>query len=203
MILLYTEASPFARKCRLCIAELGAGQDIALRDVGAVSPLAANAAASAQAPLGKIPVLVRPGQAALYDSPVICEYLDAVWQGSLFPADGEARWRALALQALADGAMETAVALRYEAVFRGNGSGDDPWVVRQTARLTSAVDAMARAVADFAPAPTIGELSVASALGYLDLRFEEIAWRRGQAALAAWFDSFAARPSMQSTAPTL
>ncbi|WP_421998766.1 hypothetical protein [Roseovarius confluentis] len=62
---------------------------------------------------------------------------------------------------------------------------------------------MARAVADFAPAPTIGELSVASALGYLDLRFEEIAWRRGQAALAAWFDSFAARPSMQSTAPTL
>lgn len=201
MILLFTDASPFARKCRVLIEELGVADSIELRDVGALSPLDANDMACAQGPLGKVPILIRPLAASLYDSSVICEYINHANQGAAFPDEGEARWRALRLQALADGMMEAAVAMRYDTSFRKNTPHADQWHERQTARLLASVKTLDERVGSFRAIPTIGEISVACALGYLDLRFGNLSWRRGRQSLEKWFSSFSERPSMVVTAP--
>ncbi|MEQ9586784.1 MAG: glutathione S-transferase family protein [Parvibaculaceae bacterium] len=203
MILLFADASPFARKCRVLIADLGADEEIELRDIGPISPLKSDDTVCAQGPLGKVPILIRERAPALYDSGVICEYINHAKQGGLFPVEGEARWCALRLQALADGMMEAAVAVRYDLTFRKNVAHDDQWHDRQAARLLASVEALNDLTGEFCVEPTIGEISAACALSYLDLRFQDLDWRFGRKPLEKWFSSFAERPSMIETQPKI
>jgi glutathione S-transferase len=199
MKLLYSPASPYARKVLVLAHEVGLIDRIAVTTAGA-SPTGPAPEVAAHNPLGKIPALVLEDGTALYDSRVICEYLDGLSAGPrLFP-EGAARWDALIRQALADGLLDAALLTRYERVLRPEERRWDAWESGQTGKIRSALDRFETLVAG-GPALDIGTVAMACALGYLDLRFPDLAWREGRPALAAWFADFARRPSMEATVP--
>ncbi len=150
-------------------------------------------------PLSKIPVLVTEDGVALFDSPVICEYLDTVGDApALFPPSGRARWRALKFQAMADGIMDAAVLRRGESL-RPREPARDATMARQHAAVVRTL----RELDSDLPHPTadIGSLAVACALGYLDFRFAHEPWRASNPALAAWDAAMAEQPGLAATLP--
>jgi len=199
MKLLYSPASPYARKVLVLAHETGLIDRIAVTAATA-SPTGSAAEVAAHNPLGKIPALVLEDGTALYDSRVICEYLDGLSDGPhLFPA-GAARWDALTRQALADGLLDAALLTRYERVLRPEERRWDAWDAGQIGKITAALDRFEALAADL-PALDIGTVAMACALGYLDLRFSDLAWRDGRPALAAWFAVVEREPAMAATVP--
>lgn len=158
-----------------------------------------------QNPLGKIPVLLREDGPAIYDSRVIVEYLDMVAGGGvLIPASGEDRIAALTMLALGDGISDAALLQIYESRFRDPDTHSARWLDHQAGKVARGLAALEAAPPQKLPvsgAAHIGEIAVACALGYLDLRFAG-AWRAGHPALVAWLDAFAARvPAFEATTP--
>lgn len=196
MKLRFSATSPYVRKVTMTIIECG------LEDkVERVVTNAWDAATDLPAdnPLGKVPALTTDDGTVLFDSRVICEYLDSLHDGAkLFPAAGPARWAALRLQALGDGLNDASVARRLEQM-RPDGERSQKWIDRQTAAMVRTLDVLEAEVGGFAEGVDIGGLAVLSALGYLDLRFTEDDWRAGRPKLAAWFDAAAKRRSYQET----
>ena len=195
-------ASPFGRKVKVLAHEAGLFDRLEVVDQ-AVTPVSTNDAVQAANPLGKIPCLVTDEGLALYDSRVICEYLDGLHDGArLFPAAaGPARWRALTFQALGDGIMDAAVGTRYETFLRPEAHRWPDWVRGQKAKVARGIDRLEAEAESFGEAADIGLITAACALGYLDFRFPDDPWRDGHPKLAAWFERFDARPSMQATRP--
>ena len=196
MKLFYSPASPFVRKVMACAIARDLHERITLvRTNPHESPpelLAAN-------PLSLVPCLVTEDGLALFDSPVICEYLDSREDGiPLFPHVAAARWIALKRQAMADGVMDA-------AVFRRQEGARPVEAARQAAmaRRKAAIDRTLAALNADVPhqALDIGTISIGCALGYLDFRFAHEPWRPAAPRLAAWFETFAAHPCMARTAP--
>jgi glutathione S-transferase len=125
--ILYSAASPFVRKCLVCAWELGLFDRLELLPA-APHPVNRDRAVVALNPLGKIPTLVTDEGAVLYDSRVICEYLNSLGDGRLLPAQGASRWTTLAEQSLADGIMDAAVLTRYESAVRPESLRWADWV---------------------------------------------------------------------------
>lgn len=201
MKLYYSPASPFVRKVRVTAAELGLDGRIEPIDV-AVAPIKDNPELKAANPLAKIPALVTDEGEALYDSPVICEYLAALaGKADFLPATGKARWTALRLEALGDGIMDAAVLRRYEDFLRPKDKFWPEWDAGQKAKVTAALDALEADAAALEGPVTIGTVTVACALGYLDFRFAAEDWRKGRPRLAAWYEGMAKRPSLAATKP--
>ena len=199
MKLLYSPASPYARKVLAVAHETGLIDRIEVVQA-ATAPTGAAPDVAPHNPLRKVPTLLLDDGAALYDSRVICEYLDAHSAGPrLFP-DGAARWDALTRQALADGLLDAALLTRYERVLRPEPLRWDAWDAGQVAKIASALDRIEVLVADMPPLD-IGSVAIGCALGYLDFRFPELAWRDGRPAAAAWYAVFEGRASMAATAP--
>jgi glutathione S-transferase len=153
-------------------------------------------------PLGKVPTLITDQGMALYDSHVICEYLDSLTSPpGIFPPIGDSRWVALRDQSLADGMLDAALLVRYENAIRPEGSRSQPWIEGQMDKITKSL----QFIEMFAPASAarvdIGTISFACALGYLDFRFEHVEWQRSCPRAAAWFEEFSLRDSMQKTRP--
>ncbi len=199
MNLLYSPASPYARKVLVLAHETGQADAITVQ--GATpSPTAGAPDVTAHNPLGKVPALILDDGSCLYDSRVICEFLDARSKGPrLFP-EGEARWDALVRQALADGLLDAALITRYERVLRPEGLRWDAWDAGQIGKIEAALDRIEAVVADM-PVLDIGTVAIACALGYLDYRYPDLAWREGRPATAAWYAVFEGRPSMTATEP--
>ena len=195
-------ASPYGRKVKVAAHETGLFPRLSIHSLqtSAVGP---DLALVADNPLGKIPCLVLDNGGALYDSRVICEYLDTLHQGArLFPAGGAERWEALRLQALGDGIMDAALLARYETFLRPEALRWAAWVDGQLDKVRRALDRIeATAAPDFDSRVDVGIITTACALGYLDFRWPSLEWRDGRPALAAWFAAFAQRPSMRATAP--
>jgi glutathione S-transferase len=167
-----------------------------------VSPVAPNAAVVADNPLGKIPCLVTDDGLALYDSRVIAEYLDG--QGAaptLFPAAGRERLVTLAMQALGDGILDAGVATRYETFLRPEALRWSEWVAAQKLKITRSLDHLEADIASLDGRIDVGSITIGCALGYLDFRFADDRWREGRPSLAAWYERFSQRPSMQATKP--
>ncbi len=200
---LYTSpASPFGRKVAVVLHETGLWPRVERRDL-TTSPIDQNPALVAVNPLGKIPCLELDDGTVLYDSRVICEYLDGLHEGPrLFPAAGPERFTALRLQALADGVLDCAVGTRYETFLRPEALRWPEWIAGQKLKIARALDRLEEECASFATRIDIGTLAVACALGYLDFRFAEDRWRDGRPQLAAWYERMAQRPSMQATRPS-
>ncbi|MBT3238195.1 MAG: glutathione S-transferase [Rhodospirillaceae bacterium] len=206
MKLRYSPTSPYVRKVMVMAIETG------LED--SIEAIATNAWESGpdlvnDNPLSKVPTLVLDGGETLYDSPVICEYLDSLHDGvKLFPPAGGARWTALRRQALADGIMDAAI-LRLMEGKRADGERSDSWAERQKAAIDRALDALEEEADGFAGKEadgsgddvTIGHITIAVALGYLDLRFDADNWRENRPALADFYDTFSGRASMAKTTP--
>jgi glutathione S-transferase len=199
MQLFYSIASPYSRKVRVTAREKGLHDRIQLH---ACVPLDNPPTLLHANPLGKIPALVLDNGIALYDSPVICEYLDSLdREQPLIPAHGDARWTVLRAQALADGLLDVAVAQVYE--WRRPESERSPaTLARWHAQMCRAVDEMAVQLGNLPPELNLGHIAFGCALGYLDLRFTDLGWRATQPALAAWFADFGQRESMRETRPS-
>jgi glutathione S-transferase len=199
MKLYMSPASPFARKARIIIREL----DL----VRLVEEIPTNPATSEELrrtnPLGKIPALVLDDGSTLIDSPVICEYLNELGGGKFFPGmsvwrSASGRWRALTLQALGDGIADAAVARVYEGRRPEEVQNKDA-IAKYTTVIGRSLDALERA--RLTEPPTIGEIAVACAIGYLDFRLPELNWRDKCPKLRDWYKTFAEFPSMQATWP--
>jgi glutathione S-transferase len=201
MKLYVASASPFGRKCAILVHELGLEGRVDF-EPAAVSPINRNEEIARGNPLVKIPTLILDDGSALFDSPVICEYLDS-FSGAprFFPAPGPARWVALKRQALADGLMDAAILLRYEQALRPEPLRWPDWVTAQQSKLIGALDAMEADAPSFGAGFDIGHVATACAVGYLDLRFPQVAWREGRARLAAWFAGVSQRQSLIATFP--
>lgn len=189
----FSPFSPFVRKVLVSAAELGIDIE---RLPSNTNPVTRDPTVVAVNPLGQVPTLLA-GDEALYDSRVICEYLDH-GHGKLFPAAGPARWQVLREQSLGDGLIGAALLRRYEQVIRPDGMRFRPWFDGQHEKVVSALDQFAAWVPDFGERVDIGTITVACALAYLDLRFPEEDWREHRA-LADWHATFSLRASMQST----
>jgi glutathione S-transferase len=194
--LWYSPASPFVRKVMVFAHETGLADSIALvpGDVWA-----ADSAITKDNPLGKVPALVTP-DGVFAGSYLCCEYLDSLHAGArLIPADPRERWPALQLHAFADGIIEAAVASVVEQLRRPKEFVYQGMVDRQSAKINRTLDKIASMA--LTQAPGIATITLGCALGYLDFRMPQLAWRDGRAALSRWYESFAARKSMQTTTP--
>lgn len=196
MQLFYSPTSPFVRKVMACA--ISRGVDGQIRLVTA-QPHQNPPALLAANPLCKVPCLLTDDDVALFDSPVICEYLDSVGDAlPLFPEHGAPRWRALKQQAMADGILDAAVGRRGE-LGKPRDPARDAWMERQKAAVDRSLDQLEaeppHKIVD------IGSLAVACALGYLDFRFAADQWRSGRPSLAAWFEAFAKEPGIARTGP--
>ncbi len=199
MILRYSGGSPYARKVRVAALECGLADRL---QAVASHPWRAPDDLKALNPLGKIPTLVTDDGFVLFDSPVICEYLDSLHAGpKLIPAAGPARWIARRTETLGDGIMDAAVLWRVEITQRKQQGQLPEWVERQEGAITRTLDVLEREPEVLAGPLTIGSIAVACALGYLDFRFGFLDWRKTRPKLAGWFEDFAKRPSMVATAP--
>jgi len=153
-------------------------------------------------PLGKIPTLELQDGSVLYDSPVICEYLDTLHDGpKLFPAAWPARGVALRRLALGDGMLDAALPWLSER-FRPAEKQSQPHMDLWRAKLLASVDALEQEADDLVQGPlTIGHVAIGVALGYLDFRFDELHWRNGRPRLAEWHTTFNARESVRANPP--
>lgn len=200
MKLLQAGPSPFVRKVLVTLHETGQFNQVEQVMVEA-SPVTPDPALIAANPVGKIPALVRPDGPTLYDSRVICRFLDARAGGGLYP---ESRiWDTLVLEATADGIMDAAVLIVYEERFRAREMVSMEWIEGQWGKVARALDALeTRWMSHLAGRMDMGHIAVACALGYLDFRHDARKWRVGRPALTAWYDGFAKRESMVATDPT-
>ena len=198
MKLLWSSRSPFVRKVMVAAHEAGVADRIETERV-VVAANKPNADVMTLNPLNKIPTLVLDDGAVLYDSRVICEYLDALHDGpKLFPPDKAARWSALRRQALGDGLMEVIV-LRLGEQNRPKGTQSESHLASYLLKIASALDRVETEGIGPAQTPDIGQIAVGCALGHLDFRFAADDWRAGRPKLSAWYADFARRPSMRAT----
>ena len=199
MRLCYSTTSPYVRKVSVCILELGL--DARVEPVP-TNPWDPETDLGSINPLGKVPTLVTDDGQVLFDSPVICEYLDSlVAEPTLYPTAGAPRWQALRLQALADGLLDASVSRFLELNKRAQDERSEMWLERQLVIMRRALDAMEAEVGSFSEAITIGAIATGCALGYVAFRFADLGWHEGRPALAAWYAGFSDRPSMQATVP--
>ncbi len=199
MKLIYSPASPFVRKVVVLMHEAGLTNKVTLNPVATTALNTADDARAAN-PLGKIPALVRDGDSTIFDSRVICRYLDDLAGSNLYPADR--LWDVLTLEALADGIMESAVSMVYEVRLRPENEQSPAWIDAQWSKVTHALaaleaDQFAAASGDL----NMGQLAVACALGYLDFRHAGRNWQADYPKLAAWQQQIGARASMSATTP--
>jgi glutathione S-transferase len=187
MILRSSPASPFGRKVRIAAAVLGLTDKI---DVRETDLNAAGDSIRVQNPLGKIPALILDDGEALYDSRVILDYLDHLAGGGrVIPREPKARFAALRMQALCDGILDASLLLVYEGRYRPAEMKVQPWIDRQTDKVTRGMAALEAAPPVLTAIPDVGQITLACVLGYRDLRFGGT-WRADHPKLVAWLDKF-------------
>ena len=198
MKLRWSPTSPYARK--VTVTAIETGLDARIERVP-TNPWAPDTDVGEDNPLGKVPALITDGGEVLYDSPVICEYLDSLHDGvKLFPPAGGARWTALRRLALGDGITDAAALIFIERNKRAEGYRSEDWVARQRAAIDRALDVLEDETAAFGGI-SIGLIAIGCALGYVDFRLPDVDWRAGRPTLAKWYGIVSERPSMRDTVP--
>ena len=200
MRLYHAPASPFVRKVMVLLHEAGAVDLVTLVPASG-TPLDPGTLPVDRNPLGKIPALERADGPTLYDSRVICRYLDDTLKAGLYPAPPHL-WETLVLEATADGIADAAVLMRYEVFVRPEASRSPEWVEAQWAKIDRALTAIEGRWASHLAGPVdMGQIALGAALGYLDLRHGTRDWRGTRPVLAVWWAAFSQRPSMVATKP--
>ena len=199
MKLIFSSASPFVRKVNVMRHEGQLVDIISLTPVQTTA-LSTDPAARSANPLGKIPALVLDHGKTLFDSRVICRYLDDLSGAGLYPK--ATLWDVLTLEALADGIMESAVLMVYEARLRPEEKQFETWVEAQWSKIAHALDALEQnEFTTLGGDLHFGQLAMACALGYLDFRHPDRNWRDGRTSLDTWNKMMQDRASMQATLP--
>ncbi|MEJ1225468.1 Glutathione S-transferase [Pseudomonas sp. NFACC09-4] len=202
MTLFQNPASPFVRKVLVLLHETGQQDRVALQ-LSQLTPVRPDQKLIDENPLSKIPALRLSNGTVIHDSRVILDYLDHQHVGNpLIPREGAARWRRLTLASLADGIMDAAVLIRYETALRPVEKHWDEWLDAQRDKIRRALTVLdTEAVAELASHFDVASISVACALGYLDLRHPDLEWRETNPQLAQWFAEVSLRRSMIETVP--
>jgi len=201
MKLYYSPASPYARKVLVLAQETGLAGRIEVISAS-VTPTKPEPTISKANPLAKIPTLVTDDGMPLYDSRVICEYLDSLHSGrKMCPESGKARWAVKRLEALGDGMTDAGILARYEVSVRPPEKQWADWIAGQSAKVQQSLDQLESEVGQFGREPDLGQIAVACSIGWLEFRKPAGEIRPGRPKLFAWYDAFAKRPSMASTAP--
>jgi glutathione S-transferase len=200
--LIFSPTSPFVRKVWAVALETGLASCI---ERTTMSPADPNEQVYLINPLSKVPALVTSAGENLYDSRVICEYLDSLHKGPKLYPPAPAVWMAKRREALADGLMDASVLRIYEG-RRPAGERSRGWVARQTLKANRALDVLESEAAvlkgtDHKAPVTIAEIAIGCALGFLDSRFRDEAWSNGRPRLAAWWSIFGERPCMVASRP--
>ncbi|MCB1385704.1 MAG: glutathione S-transferase [Nitratireductor sp.] len=202
MKLWYSPASPFVRKCLILAHERGLADRIETLDANAnvVSP---DQRIVASNPTGKIPTMVLDDGTVLFDSRVICAYLDTLHDGKkLMPRSGAKRFEVMTLEAMGDGIMDAAVNNRYELALRPEEYRWPAWSEGQMGKVMASLDQIeAKWTRALGRNPNMGSIAIAAALGYLDFRYKDLNWRRGRPKLTRWFRAFSQRPSFVASSP--
>ena len=192
--------SPYVRKVRVLLLETGLENRVELIDTQ-VTPIKPNADLNASNPIGKVPAILTEDGLSLFDSPVICEYLDSLHSGTkMFPLNGNSRWLALRRQALGDGLLDAAILGRYESTLSPADKLWQDWLDAQMGKIYRSLDAMDAEAEKLAGVVNIGTITIGCALGYLDFRYDQMNWRSERSDLSAWFEKFSLRSSMVATA---
>ena len=201
MKLYYTPTSPFVRKVLVAAHELGlAGriETVTLRP----TPMKASPELSNVNPLSKIPAMVTDAGTTLFDSRVICEYLDTLHAGAkLVPEAGPQRWRVLRTQALGDGILEAGIQVFYERMHRPKELQWQPWSAGQAEKAGQALDALEAKLEALQGPVDLGQITIACTIGWLEFRDVLPAVRERRTQLFTWYDEFRERPSMKATVP--
>jgi glutathione S-transferase len=200
MKLYWSSRSPYVRKVMIFAHECGLAARIECERT-LVAMNRPNAALLPVNPTGKIPTLVLDDGSVLYDSTVICEYLDSLHAGpQLFPASGTARWTALRRHALGNNLTDNLMLWRNE-MLRPQPQQSPDMLAAFEMKVRNAVAALDREAAALTAEPVcIGHVAIGCALGYIDFRFAHLGWRAGHDRIAGWYETFARRPSMTLTA---
>ena len=196
MKLAYSPNSPYVRKCVALAIQRGIDKQMELWTVGTTDPalLKIN-------PLSKVPTLVLDDGTTLYDSPVICEYLDSVGDGpKMFPPAGPARWKALLQEALGDGILDATQPRRREIALPQD-EGRQTYIALQQGKVKAALAVLEAEADGLGMLTKIGEITIACALGYMDFRYANEPWRPGHPKLEAWYAKVSAMPAMARTVP--
>jgi glutathione S-transferase len=201
MKLFHTPTSPFVRKVMVAAHELGLVGRIETTFLRP-SPLAVDATLSRENPLSKIPVLITDDGMTIFDSRVICEYLDTLHPADkLVPPAGPERWRVLRTQALADGVLEAGVHIFYERLHRPSELQWQAWLDGQSAKVSQGLAALDEQVSSLRGPRDLAQIAVACTVGWLEFRDILPGARARHGALFAWYDEFRERPSMTATTP--
>ncbi|MGH9423701.1 MAG: glutathione S-transferase [Thermoanaerobaculia bacterium] len=200
MKLLHSPLSPYVRKVKITAIMKGLMDRI--ESVPADTMILNNPEINRVNPLAKIPALITEDGMTVFDSNVICEYLDGLAPSPvLFPREARERIKALTLASLADGILDAALLLVYEKRFRPEEKWHAPWQERQQTKIDEALNHLEKNPPAWGANPDYGHLTLAAALGYLDFRHEG-KWRAGHPKLVAWLDKFAkAVPAFEATKP--
>jgi glutathione S-transferase len=194
----WSPKSPYVRKVLICAHELGLADRLELvRSVAAMSK--PNARLMQDNPLSKIPTLVLEDGFALFDSAVICEYLDELGAGTLFPRAGSDKWQALRWHAFGDGLLDALILWRNERERAAPLPALLEAFELKTRAALKQLDDEAQALNE--TAFSIGHIALGCALGYLDYRFDAFGWRAQAPRLAEWYAEVCTRPAFQATEP--
>jgi len=196
MKLAFSPNSPYVRKCHAVAIRRGIEDRLDLWSVPTT-----DAALAAVNPLSKVPTLITDDGQVLYDSPVICEYLDSIGAAPrVIPPEGPARWKALTLAALGDGILDATQPRRREVALPQD-EGRITYIAQQQGKVTRALTVLEQEAGSLGDLDTIGEITVGCALGYLDFRYPHEPWRPGHPRLEAWYARVAALPPLARTVP--
>ena len=194
MKIAYSPNSPYVRKAMACAILRGLTIEQWTIPSSDSQVMAIN-------PLAKVPTLVTDDGVSLFDSPVICEYLDSVGSApKLFPPAGPARWNALRQQALGDGILDACQPRRREIALPQD-DGRKEYIATQRGKVDRSIVALEAEAGKLGALTTIGEVTIACALGYLDFRYANEPWRPAAPKLTAWYAKVAALPAIAQTAP--
>lgn len=189
--------SPYVRKVRVALAELGMTDQVELVPSGG-QPGTLNQETSGKNPVGKIPALIMPDGEPLFDSRMIIRFLNGHAGGSLYPAGD---WAMVRRESTAEGMLDAGLILRFETFARPEELRWQGWIDGQSLKVNQCLDALNKDAALLARVDA-ASITAGCGLGYLDFRFPDWGWRNGREALASWYETFAKRPSMAATGPT-
>ncbi|MBC2858025.1 glutathione S-transferase [Stappia sp. 28M-7] len=202
MKLFFSSASPYVRKVMVVAHEKGVVDKIELLG-SAANPVNRDQTIVAKNPSGKVPTMLLDDGSAIYDSRVICAYVDAQAASPvLVPAEGNERFAVMTLEALADSILDAALLARYEKIMRPEALYWADWHRGQMEKIDSGLDALETTWLSHLEGPlSMGSIAAACTLGYLDFRFPDKDWRSAHPGIAAWFKTVSERPSMKATMP--
>jgi glutathione S-transferase len=200
--LFYSPASPFVRKVLVMAHERNVIDEIENLD-SAAGPVKRDARIVVHNPSGKVPSALLEDDTPLFDSRVICQYVDSLGSSpSLYPTD-DRRFSVLTLEALGDSMLDAALLCRYETVMRPEELRWQDWYDGQMDKIDSSLDDLeSRWMSLLGDDFHAGAVAIACTLGYLDFRFGDKDWRSGHPKLTEWFETASQRPSMNATYPS-